>query len=1033
MSITRLAVTRPVTATVVSLLIVVIGTAAVLNLPVREYPDIDDPTITATVIYPGASAAVVEREVTEPIEEAVSGIDGVRQIRANSRDGRARIEVEFLLSRNLDLAAADVRDRISRVRNQLPDQAEDPEIAQQSLRGQVVMWIVLTSETLNRLQLSDLGDRVLVDPLSTVPGVAQVLFGGERRYAMRIHLDLDRLAARGLTVLDVEQALRARNLELPAGRLVGAERELTLRTMTQLKAPAEYRELIIADRDGTEVRLDDVAEIEYGPESYRTAVRLDGKDAVGLGVVRQSGSNLVAISHAVREKLDALDPRIPDEVSVTIAYDAATFVEASIRQIVLTLLLTIALVIIVVFLALGSWRATLVPAATIPASVIGAFILLYALGFSINVLTLLALILAIGMLVDDAIVVGENVFRYSEQGKPRLLAADLGAGEVAFAVVATTTVLLAVITPLGFLTGDAGRLFGEFAAGLGGALALSSLVALTAGVTVASKLVDAERIRANPFHARVSGFFDGVAGGYQRLLRGVLHWRWLVLLLAIALVAGTVWLYRDLPREFSPREDRGAVFIPVAAPEGATLEYMTDVLKDIESRLLPLTGPDGPARHVIALVAPRSAGQGPVNSGIVILKLKPWGQRAQSQFDVTRQILPMLAGVTGAQAFAVNPPSIGGGFEQPIQMAITGARLDEVNDVARKALAEARKLPGIAQARLDYQPTNPQLRITVRRDRAAALGIPVADIGRTLQILMGGEDITDFSLDAETYEVMVRARAEDRAAPEDLGRVQLRAEDGRLVKLAGLIETELIGRAAERHRVDRLPAVTLKASLTSGYALGDVVGRLGEATRPLLPADMQIRWLSVSQDYQRQGRAFLLAFGLAMIIVFLVLAAQFESFIQPLVLLAGVPLALFGALVALGLGGGSINIYSQIGFILAIGIMAKNAIILVEFINQLRDRGEDFRTAVEEAARVRFRPILMTSIATLFGALPLALAFGPGAETRRIIGLAILGGVIAATLLTLFLVPVLYLLMARRTRPRAALARELAAQRSEAG
>jgi multidrug efflux pump len=1029
MMLTRLAVTRPVAATVLSLLIIVIGGAALLGLPVREYPDIDDPTITVSVIYPGAAAGVVEREVTEPIEEAVSGIDGVRQIRATSTDGRAQVEVEFLLSRDLDLAAADVRDRVSRIRNELPDAAEDPEIAQQSLQGQVVMWVVLTSERLSRLDLSDLGERVLVDPLATVPGVAQVLFGGEERYAMRIHLDLDRLAAHDLTVLDVEQALRARNLELPAGRLVGETRELTLRTMTELKAPAGYRDLILKDVDGVEVRLGDVADVEYGPESYRTGVRLDGEDAVGLGVVRQSGSNLVAISHAVRARLDELAPRIPDAVQVSVPYDAATFVEASIRQIVLTLFLTIGLVIAVVFLSLGSWRATLVPTATIPASVIGAFMLLYVLGYSVNVLTLLALILAIGMLVDDAIVVGENVFRYSEQGKPRLLAADLGAGEVAFAVIATTTVLLAVITPLGFLPGDTGRLFGEFAAAMGGALAISSLAALTIGVTVAAKLIDAERIRANRFQTRVSGLFEAVAAGYARLLGAVLRLRWLVLLLALALVAGTVWLYQTLPRELSPKEDRGAVFIPVAAPEGATIGYMQDVLADIEARLLPLTGPDGPAEHVIALIAPRSRGQGPVNSAIVILKLKPWGERDASQFDVTRRVLPLLAGVTGAQAFAVNPPSIGGGFEQPVQLAITGPRLEAVQAVAEQALAEARALPGIARARLDYQPTNPQLQIRVRRDRAAALGIPLADIGRTLQTLMGGEDITDFSVDAETYEVMVRARAPDRDAPEDLGRVQLRSGSGRLVALSGLIETELVGRAAERKRVDRLPAITLQGSLASGYALGDVVDRLQARVRPLLAPEMQLRWLAASDDYQRQGSAFQVAFVLALVIVFLVLAAQFESFVQPLVLLAGVPLALFGALAALALGGGSINIYSQIGFILAIGIMAKNAILLVELINQLRDRGEDFRRAVEQAARVRFRPILMTSIATLFGALPLALAVGPGAETREIIGLTIIGGVIAATLLTLFLVPVLYLLLARKSRPRAALARALEAER----
>jgi len=1029
---TTLAVTRPVAATVLSLLLLVLGIFAVLTLPVREYPDVDEPTVTATVIYPGASAEVVEREVTEPIEEALSGIDGVRQIRSNSRDGRSRVEVEFTLDRNLDLAAADVRDRISTVRNELPEQAEAPEIAQRSLQAQVVMWLLLTSDTMDRLELSDLADRVLVDPLSTVSGVATVLFGGERRYAMRIDLDPAKLTAHALTVLDVEQALRARNLELPAGRLVSDSRELTLRTMTELEKPEAFRELIVANRDGAQVRLGDLADIDYGPESYRTAVRLDGKDAIGLGIVRQSGSNLVAVSSGVRDRIEQLANRIPDDVELTVAYDSATFVESSIRQILLTLAMTVALVVAVVFFSLGSWRATLVPAATIPASVVGAFILLYALGFSINVLTLLALILAIGMLVDDAIVVSENVFRFSERGKPRLLAADLGAGEVAFAVLATTTVLLAVIAPLGFLTGDAGRLFSEFAASLGGALALSSLVALTLGVTLASKLIATERIQDGALYQTISRGFEHTSNGYLRLLRGVLGWRWLVVLLSLALLGATVWLYRELPRELSPREDRGVVFIPVAAPEGATLDYMRDILSKIETVLLPLTDDEGPARHVISLVAPRSAGQGPVNSAIVILRLKDWSKRKQSQFAITASLQPKLAAITGAQVFAIDPPSLGGSNAgQPVQMALVGENLDQLHELAEQVLAQTGSMPQLAQARLDYQPTNPQLRIHIDRDRTAALGIEIADIGRTLQLLMGGEDVTDFSIDAKTYEVMVRARQADRASPQDIGEINVRAADGSLVALSGLIETEVIGRAAELHRVDRLPAVTLKATLTSGTALGDALAALEAKTAALLPPEVEIRWLGASQDYQRSGRTFTLAFALALTIVFLVLAAQFESFVQPLVLLAGVPLAVFGALMALWIGGGSINLYSQIGFILAIGIMAKNAILLVEFINQLRDRGHALREAVEEAAKARVRPILMTSIATFFGALPLILAMGPGAETRKILGLVILGGVLSATLLTLFLVPVLYLLLARRTRPRAALAHALEEQRAK--
>ncbi|EXJ14801.1 efflux RND transporter permease subunit [Imhoffiella purpurea] len=1034
MKITTLAVTRPVATTVLALLLMVLGAAALLDLPVREYPDIDDPSVTVTVVYPGASASVVQREVSEPVEEVLSGIDGVRRIRSSSRDGRARIEVQFSLDRNLDLAAADVRDRVSTIRNELPDQAEAPEIAQRSLESQVSMWLVLTSDALDRLDLSDFADRVLVDPLSTVPGVSTVLFGGERRYAMRVRLDLDALASHGLTVLDVERALRERNIELPAGRLVSETRELTLRTMTELERPESFRDLILRDEGGTQIRLGQVAEVSHGPEVDRTSARLDGQEAIGLGVVRQSGSNLVAVSQAVRERLEGLESRIPDDVNVEIAYDASVFVEASIHQIVRTLVITIALVVAVVFFALGSWRATLVPAATIPASAIGAFILLYLFGFSINVLTLLALILAIGMLVDDAIVVSENVFRYSERGKPRLLAADLGASEVVFAVLSTTAVLLAVIAPLALLSGDAGRLFSEFAAGLGGALGISSLMALTLGVTVASKLIDAGRIRETRLYRTVSSGIDAGGRGYQRILRRLVAARWLVAILALLVMAGTWWLYRELPRELSPREDRGSVFIPVAAPEGATMKHMLGVMKDIESVLLPLTGEDGPAEHVIGLIAPRSAGQGPVNSGIVILRLKDWSERERSQFEVTASLLPKLGAITGAQVFAINPPSLAAsGFEQPVQMAITGDDLDQVNEWAQQVLARARQLPGLEQARLDYQPTSPQLQIRVDRDRAAALGVPIAEIGRTLQILMGGQDVTDFSIDAETYEVMVRAQPEDRSDPEDLSRVQVRAEDGSLVSLGGLVETRLIGRASELIRVDRLPAITLEGSLADGAALGDVLDALEREARELLPATAHIRFLGVSEDYQRSGRAFVYAFGLAMVIVFLVLAAQFESFVQPIVLLAGVPLALFGALAALWLGGGSINLYSQIGFILAIGLMAKNAILLVEFVNQLRDRGREIRPALEEAARVRFRPIMMTSVATLFGALPLALATGPGAETRRILGLVIIGGVVAATLLTLLLVPVLYLLLAGASRPRAGLARELERQRRSDG
>jgi multidrug efflux pump len=1019
-----------VLSTVVALLILVLGIAALLRLPVREYPDVDDPTVTVTVVYPGASAAVVEREVTEPVEESVSAIDGVRRIRSSSRDGRSRVEVEFTLGRDLDLAAADVRDRLSAVRNELPENAEEPEVAQRALEAQVILWLVLTSETLDRLQLSDFADRVLVDELTTLSGVATVLFGGERRYALRVHLDLEAMAAREVTVLDVEEALRSRNLELPAGRLVSETRELTVRTLTELDAPEEYRALVIREDEGTQVTLGDVARVEYGPESYRSAVRYDGEEAIGLGVVRQTGSNTLAVADGVRARLEALAPRIPEDVQVRVAYDESEFIEASTRQIVYTLLLTVGLVVVVMFVSLGSWRSTLVPAATIPSSVIAAFAVLYLLGFSVNVLTLLALILAIGLLVDDAIVVGENVFRYSERGLPRLLAADRGAGEVSFAVIATTVVLLAVIAPLTLLTGDAGRLFTEFAASLGGALAFSSLVALTLGVTIASRVVDARRIRNGRLYRAISGAFERTAGGYGRLLRHVLALRWLVIALAAVLAVGTGWLYGQLPRELTPLEDRGVVFIPVDAPEGSSLAYMRGVLDDLEARLAPLTDEDGPADRIVSLVSPRGQGQGPVNSAIVILGLKPWSERALSQFEVTERVIPELAKVAGAQAFAVNPPSLAGSAtQQPVQVVFAADTAERAEEYARTLLEPVRALPGIAEARLDYQPTNPQLRIEVDRARAAELGITPRALGRTLQLLLGGEDVTDFALAAETYEVMVRARPEDRVTPEDLADVYLRSAAGELVPLSSLVRTELVGRPAERFRTDRLPSVTLKASLAGDAALGDVLAQIRGLADEQLPPGARVSLAGSSEDYQRSERAFLVAFGLALLIVFLVLAAQFESFVQPVVLLAGVPLTLLGGLLALALTGSSVNLFSQIGFMLAIGIMAKNGILLVEFANQLRDRGEGFREALEHAARIRFRPIAMTAVSTLFGALPLALSVGPGAETRQVLGVVIIGGVLAATLITLVLVPALYLVLARGTQPREALARELSRQR----
>jgi multidrug efflux pump len=1030
MILSRISIRRPVFATVISLLLVVLGLAAMLQLPVREFPDIDPPVVSITTVYPGASAEVIDREVTEIIEEQVSGIEGIRNINSTSRDEVSAISIEFTLARNLDAAAADVRDRVSLALPNLPRDVEAPVVAKVSSDAFPVMWITLTSSGRSQLELTDYAERNLTDTLAVLPGVARVIVGGERRPAMRVWLDPAAMAARGVTVDDVESALRNQNVELPAGRIEGINREFTVRSATRMATPEEFRRLVLRADKGYQLTLGDVARVEIGPESTRSALLWNGQPSVGLGIVRQSKTNTLAVAAAVEKKVAQLKQELPRDIHMEVAYSEAVFVRGSIREVLTTLLIAAGLVVAVIFIFLRSPRTTFVPAITIPICLIGAFVALWALGYSINTLTLLALVLAIGLVVDDTIVVLENVYRRHEAGEPKLVAGARGADQVGFAVIATTLVLITVFVPLAFIPGNTGKLFTEFGIALAAAVGISGIVALTIGAMLSSQLVETGRSDNRAYRWFENGF-DALARGYVRALTRTVGHPLLVLLVAVVVSAVAFFIFRALPRELAPLEDRGFIIVPVQAPEGATFKYTSDVVNRINGILQPQMGGNGPVSGVLAIVAPARQGPAPVNQAFVIVRLKPWDEREQKQQAVVAQLLPPLFMLPEARAFAINPPSLGqGGFAEPVQVAVGGLDYADAARYGAQLLQKVAGVPGLLNPRIDYNERSPQLRLQLDRERAADLGIDARQVGGALQAMFGGFEVTDFIQGSQLYKVMLEAERGAAASPDDVKDVWLRSRGGQLVPLSSVATLQETGTAAELVRVNRSPSVTLKATLAPGAPFGDVIGAIDRIARETLPPEARVTFLGEAQTYQEAQGSIALFFGLALLIVYLVLAAQFESFIHPLVIMVAVPLAFTGGLLALFLTGHTLSIYGQVGLILLIGLVAKNGILLVDFANQFRDAGGDDRSAAIEAGRVRLRPVLMTSVAAIFGAIPLALATGPGAEGRIAIGIAVIGGLTLSTLLTLFVVPTFYAAVARYTRPGGWLARRLREEES---
>jgi multidrug efflux pump len=1020
MTLSSLAVRRPVLSAVLSLLIVVLGVGGLMRLPIRELPDVENARVTVTTTYTGAAAEVVDTQITETLEGAVAGIDGVDTIRSTSTLGRSRTVIEFTSGRDVDEAANDVRDAVGRVLSRLPEEADQPQVVKADSDADPIMRIAITSDRHSPEEITDYADRFIVDRLATIEGVAQVQIFGQRRYAMRIWLDRREMAARGITVSDVENAIRAGNVELPAGRVESATREFTVRTDSRLTTVQQFRDLVVKRAEGYPIRLGEIAQVELGAENQDTLVRADGRQAVGLGVLRQPQANTIAVSNAVRAQLELIRPVLPEGMQIDVSADDAIFIRAAIGEVIHALLLAVALVIMVIFCSLATVRATLVPAITIPVSVVGTFALLYAFGYSINILTLLALILAIGLVVDDAIVVLENVQRRIEQGEPPLLAADLGTKQVTFAVLATSATLIAVFLPLSFMEGTVGRLFREFGITLAAAVAISTVVALTTCATLCGLLL-AHRDRPPPLARIVMRGSDALGRGYGRLLDGALAAPLVVLGISAAIAGGAWFFWEQLPRQLTPAEDRSSFFIITNAPEGSTIEYTDQQVRQVEAALGELRE-QGEVQRVFANVG--FANQ--TTRGFVVVSLKPWEERDRNQLEIVRTLTPGLAQISGARVVAINPQGLGlRGSSQPVQVVLGGPEIESVRAWADELLQRAEENPGLINLQLDYEPNRPQLDVLIDRRKAQDLGIDVETVGRTLQTMFASREITRFADRGREYEVVVQAQDVDRRTPGDLTDVFVRGRGDTLIPLVALLSLDEQATAPDLRRFNRLPSITLSASLAEGYDLGRAVEFFQRLAPEVLPAEARMGFDGLAREYVRTSGGALVTFGLALLVVYLVLAAQFESFIHPLVVMLTVPLAVTGALGALWLTGGSIDIYGQIGLILLIGLTTKNGILIVEFANQLREQGRSVREAVREASILRLRPILMTVIAMVLGAVPLAMATGAGAESRQPIGIVVVGGLSFASLLTLFVVPVLYDLLARFTRSADAVSHEL--------
>jgi multidrug efflux pump len=995
-----LSIRRPVLASMVSLALVLFGVIGYTRLAVREFPDVDPPIVSVSTELPGANPQVVESAVTDILEEELSTVEGLRTLTSSSAEGFSNITLEFNLERGVEAAAQDVRDKVARVRGRLPEEVREPVVAKQEADAQPFFWLALSGANYDLLQLSDVGDRLVKSRLQTLPGVGQARIFGERRFSMRVWLSAAELSARGLTVQDVQQAIRSRNVEVPAGRIESARREFTVRSLGELKTPEEFSDLVVSNTDGVLVKLRDLGRTELGAEDDRSLLRFNGTSAVAIGVIRQSKANIIQVADAIRDELPRIQESLPPGVKLSVAFDESIFVSRSILEAQETLVIAAALVVIIIFIFLRNLRATIIPGLAIPTSIVATFAIMYFLGFSINNFTLLALTLAIGIVVDDAIIVLENAYRHQEElGESPEAAAVNGTREIGFAVIATTISLVAVFTPLAFLKGSTGRLFNEFGIAVAGSVVISGFVALTLTPMLCAKILRVPPRHGTLYRVLENGF-NALASGYARTLRAAVRHRFALVGAVVLLTLGAVFVFRSLKREFVPPEDKGWFFSIIIAPEGSSLAYTDGYQRQAEAVLDKTT-------DVESYFSVVNIGDG-VSRGMIFTNLADFDHRTRSIQDILGEVQGGYFAIPGVFAFANNPPAFG--FGSPVQFVIQNPDFDLLVKGNDTLLARARQVKGLINVDSDLRVNKPELTVHFDRDRAEDLGVPVGDVATTLQVLLGGNRTSTFTRNNKQYDVIVQLDPRARATPSDMTGLYVRGRSGELVKLEALASVREGVGPRELNHFNRVRASTLTAGLAPGFTLGEALDSLTRIAGEVLPKGSSTALAGESRELAESGSALYFAFLLALVVVFMVLASQFESLIHPFTVLLAVPLAVTGALFTLKLAGATLNLYSQIGMILLIGLVTKNSILLVEYINQLRERGMSTVEAALESGRIRLRPILMTSVSTIMGAVPIAFGLGAGSISRRPLGYAIVGGVLFSTLLTLYVVPAVYVI-----------------------
>ncbi len=1007
MVLSDISIKRPVLATVMSLMLLLVGIIAYDRLTVREYPKIDVPVITVETNYSGASASIIETQVTQIIEDSLSGIEGIDFMSSISRSEKSQITINFKLDRDPDAAASDVRDRVGRVRGALPDDIDEPIVAKSEADAQPIIWLAFSSDRHSPMEVSSFADKRVKDPLQTVPGVASILIAGERRYSMRIWLDPDRLTSYSMTPSDVEAALRTQNLEVPAGRVESKEREFSVLTNSDLNTVEQFEAVIVRNDDNYPIRIKDLAKVEIAPESERIIGRYNGKNAVAMGIVKQSTANPLDVSNGIKAEMERIKLILPEGMQVNVAYDSSIFIQASIDSVFTTLIEAGILVVIVIFFFLRNLRATLIPVVTIPLSLVGAFAVMYVLDYSINTLTLLAMVLAIGLVVDDAIVMLENIFRHVENGMSPIKAAFVGSREVGFAVIATTLTLVAVYVPVALTPGRTGKLFTEFALTLAGAVLISGFIALTLSPMMSSKMLKHEKKHSALFNL-IERFLDAITRGYQLLLNKLLRNGFLAVLIMVASASGAWYYYDLLPKELAPVEDRGTIMSFSINPDGSSVDYVNRYSKGIEGIISTVPEHN---RYFTVVGFPSET------NSLAFLGLKPWDERTRKQQDIAAELTPKLfGGVTGNMSFAMNLPSLGQSIvSRPVEFIIkSNGTYDELKIITDKMLAKVYQNPMFIQPDTDLKLNKPELHIDIDRNKASEIGVPIERIGRTLESYIAGRDVTRFKKEGDQYNVIVQVDKQNRDNPTDLSSLYVRSDKGDMIQMSNLTTVVETVAPRELNHFDKVKAVKLQAMLAPGYSIGAALEFL-EATLQEVAPEASKDFGGQSREFKESSDSLQMTFILALTFIFLVMAAQFESFKNPFIILLSVPPAIFGALFALYYTGGSMSIYSQIGLITLIGLIAKHGILIVEFANQLQEQGHNVRDAITEAATLRLRPILMTTGATVLGALPLAWATGAGAESREQIGWVIVGGMLFGTLMTLFVIPTVYSFLGKRS------------------